>query len=101
MGLVCLIRALFLSHAFGYSFNGQLAMGVSRGNWGHIPNISKAQKYHNSKCNNGLKVILISSFADVKERREERGELSSCSSTKLGTKANIFVGPNRSVCEEE
>ena len=74
MGLVCLIRALFLSHAFGYSFNGQLAMGVSRGNWGHIPNISKAQKYHNSKCNNGLKVILISSFADVKERREEREE---------------------------
>ena len=33
------------------------------------------------KYNNGLKVKLVSSFADVEERRE----LGSCSSTKLGT----------------
>ena len=40
------------------------------------------------KYNNELKVKLVSSFADVEEGRE----FVSCSSTKLGTEAYIFVG---------
>ena len=51
--------------------------------------------------NNGLDgAMFLTSFADV-EKKKERRELDSYSSTNLDTEAYVFVGSNRSECEKE